>query len=74
MYIYKCYISYKNVIYIYIYIYHIYTIIYMRLGSKQNMSEFFGEISGAMYFLTEDPIQLINPFKSINFKFWLVPT
>ena len=72
MYIYKCYISYKNVIYIYIY--HIYTIIYMRLGSKQNMSEFFGEISGAMYFLREDPIQLINPFKSINFKFWLVPT
>lgn len=70
MYIYKCYISYKNVIYIY----HIYTIIYMRLGSKQNMSEFFGKISGAMYFLREDPIQLINPFKSINFKFWLVPT
>ena len=46
----------------------------MRLGSKQNMSEFFGEISGAMYFLREDAIQLINPFNSINFEFWLVPT
>lgn len=55
------------------YVYHIYTIIYMRLGSKQNMSEYV-EISGAMYFLREDPIQLINPFNSINFEFWLVPT
>lgn len=45
----------------------------MRLGSKQNMSEYV-EISGAMYFLREDPIQLINPFNSINFEFWLVPT
>ena len=69
MYIYKCYISYKNVIYI------IYILLYICDWVLNRICRSFSaKFPVLCIFLREDLIQLINPFNSINFEFWLVPT